>query len=225
MGPFLYGEEVESEFWKEAWDVNNIGFHQEKLNPIMVEKFKDIDLEGKNVLIPLAGKTRDINFFTQRKANVIAVEVVEKAIHDYFNESSIDYNKETHKTYSLYSSPFLKFYHTDFFDADNLIDAEIHYVYDRASNVALPPELRKKYYAVIDKLTTTKTNFLIITYEHNGDSDFGPPFMVPAKEIVENYKIMKIDLKKKELSRNAEIEGRFKEANITEIIRTTWSNF
>jgi thiopurine S-methyltransferase len=78
-------------FWSKVWEEGVIRFHQSRYNEIMMMYFDDKDLTGKMVMIPLAGKTRDINYFLEKGAQVIAIEFYENAIKDYFAENSMSY--------------------------------------------------------------------------------------------------------------------------------------
>ena len=215
---------MKKEFWQEAWDNRNIGFHQGEYNPLMVSHFKDRDIKDKTILIPLAGKTKDVLYFLEKGAKVIAVEVVSSAVEEFFKESELEYDKREAQDITTYTSKNLTFYNADFFKAQSYINKDIDYVYDRASNVALPLELRKNYYSTIKELVNRDTQFLIITFSHDGPKDFGPPFFVPFNEIEESYKEMGFNLKKKETTQNNSIEGRFKEAGMSYMNRIIWWN-
>ena len=215
---------MEKNFWKEAWDENRIGFHQSAYNPIMMKAFSSIDLKNKNILIPLAGRSLDIDYFLEREANVFAVEIVEQAIVEYFKITQKSYDSESYENFTLYKHKNLKFYSGDFFNSPNFIDSDIDYVYDRASNIALPKHLRETYYSTIQELSNKSTKYFILTYTHDGDKDFGPPFYVPDNEIVEAYSNMGVELKHHTLKTTREVQERFKEANITEMTRVLWTN-
>ena len=78
----------------------------------MMNFFKDIDLKDKTVFIPLAGKTKDILYFLERGAIVTAIEFVEQAVIDFFEDNEILYSKID----NLYQCENLKFYSMDLFD-------------------------------------------------------------------------------------------------------------
>ncbi len=215
---------MEKEFWKEAWDEDRIGFHQSSYNPIMMKTFANIDLKNKNILIPLAGRSQDIDYFLEREANVYAVEIVEKAIVDYFKITQKSYENESYENYTLYKHKNLKFYSADFFNSPDFIDSEVDYVYDRASNIALPKQLRETYYKTIQKLSNKSTKYFILTYTHDGDKDFGPPFYVPEEEILRAYSDMSVELKSYTLKTTRDIQERFQESGITEMTRVLWTN-
>ena len=79
---------MEHDFWLRAWIDGRTTFHQNEYNPVLVETTKNIDLKGKTVFLPLAGKTKDINYFLEKGAKVIANELATKPIDEYFKENS-----------------------------------------------------------------------------------------------------------------------------------------
>ena len=97
-------------FWCQVWQEGLIRFHQQEYNSEMREFFSDIDLKDKTVFIPLAGKTLDILYFLEKGAKVTAIEFVEQAIIDFFEDNEILYTKND----QLYQCTNLDFYAADF---------------------------------------------------------------------------------------------------------------
>ncbi len=209
---------MEIKMWEQAWEDRNIGFHQSEYNKIMTEHFDKIDLKDKTILIPLAGKTSDILYFLRKGACVVAVEVVQSAVEEFFNDNKMTFEKKE----NLYLSNNLLFYCDDFFKAHEYINKEIDYIYDRASNVALPRELRQKYYKTISKLVHNKTDFLIISFKHNGPLDFGPPFSIPVDEIESNYRAYGIELKHEIYDEMKLKSKRYQDSGIKTVNRLKW---
>ncbi len=68
---------VEHDFWKARWQQENIGFHQEKINPHLITHANSMPLgPDARVLVPLAGKTRDMHWLSSRHRQVLGVELV-----------------------------------------------------------------------------------------------------------------------------------------------------
>jgi len=213
---------MEKEFWKKAWVDRKIGFHQAKYSPPMLGHYQEKDLENKNVLIPLAGKSKDILYFLERGANVTAIELSELAVKEFFEENSFDDLEVDMSTdHTVYRTKNLKFYCGDFFKFSKSQASSYDYYYDRACIVALPLDLRLKYYKHIGELLNKHTDIFILTLTHDGPKDFGPPFYVPETEIEEAYKSIGFDLVYNNLM-EAKAEGRFKEAGITKMKRLSW---
>ena len=175
-------------FWSQVWSEGTIRFHQKDYNSQMLAFFKNIDLKDKSVFIPLAGKTKDILYFLERGANVVAIEFVEQAVIDFFEDNEILYTKMD----NLYQCENLKFYVMDFFDYKN--EEKFDVIYDRASQVVFAKELRPAYYKHIAKLLDTHTTLLLAAIYHEGPEDYGPPFKISQSEVMASYKAMGINL-------------------------------
>lgn len=215
------GLTMEKEFWMQAWEDRRIGFHQSQYNPVMTEHYKDLELKDKNVLIPLAGKSKDILYFIERGANVTAIELSEMAVKEFFEENGIVPQLSKTATHTIYESQGLKFVCGDFFSYSPDQGKHFDYYYDRACIVALPMEMRQSYYKKIESLIAIHTDIFIITFAHNGPKDFGPPFYVPEEEILTAYKNIGFDLNFTVFN-ESKAEGRFKEAGIDKMKRLHW---
>jgi len=52
---------MDSQFWHDKWNSNQIAFHQAEANPLLVEYVDVLKLnQGDTVFVPLCGKTLDI---------------------------------------------------------------------------------------------------------------------------------------------------------------------
>ena len=61
-------------------------------------------------------------------------------------------------------------------------------VYDRASLIALPPEMRERYALHLVSILPAATQILLITYEYPQAEMPGPPFAVSTKEVEALYR-------------------------------------
>ncbi|EQC47714.1 thiopurine S-methyltransferase Se/Te detoxification family [Bacteriovorax sp. Seq25_V] len=212
---------MEKELWLEAWKEKRIGFHQSAYNKTMVEHFENIDLKGKTVLIPLAGKSLDIIYFLERGATVIANELSPIAAKEFFEENKINFQIEKNTHHEIYRAGDLHYYLGDFFEMTKHEIGHIDFLYDRACIVALPSDLRVKYFEKINLLITRDTHLLILTYKHDGPKEFGPPFYVPENEIKEAYSKMGHSLSLNE-GQVTKADGRFEEAGMKKLIQLKW---
>jgi thiopurine S-methyltransferase len=198
------------EFWSQVWKEGIVRFHQKAYNPEMTHFLKDIDLKNKTILIPLAGKTKDILFFLEKGAMVTAVEFVEEAIIDFFTENNIPYQKEK----NLYKAHNLNFFAMDFFQLKT--NKPFDLLYDRAGQVVFTPSERPYYYHHISTLIDPHTMLFLLSIDHDGDPNYGPPHKISAQEIIVQYKKMGIELTK--LSDKREIASeKMQAAGIKEI--------
>lgn len=205
-----------AKFWQEGWDKGFTGFHQSEYNQAMIDYFKDIDLKDKTVLIPLCGKSLDMIYLAGQGAKVIGVEVVKDPVEQFFQENKVNFDLGD----NVYTSKDgkIEIHNKDFFKIEDL--GRIDYLYDRASNVALPMCMREeKYYPTIKRLIQEETKTLLITMDHDGSRDFGPPYAINKEETKEHYPSLKLI---SEVSSKA--MERFQEEGIKKVRRYIWAN-
>ena len=54
---------MQPEFWHDRWQRNQIGFHQEQVNPCLERLWPQLELpRGARVLVPLCGKSLDLSW-------------------------------------------------------------------------------------------------------------------------------------------------------------------
>ena len=176
------------EFWTSVWEEGVIRFHQQNYNAQMVHFFDSINLKEKSVLIPLAGKTKDILYFLEKGAHVTAVEFYEGAVLDFFKENNLSYTKEG----NLFKGDHIHFYACDFFDLKSAHPFDV--MYDRASQVVFSKETRERYYSHVATLINKETLLYLGAIDHSGPEDYGPPYKISTSEVMSYYKKMGIAL-------------------------------
>lgn len=172
---------MESSFWKEVWNEGQIGFHQSEINKNLkrfAQKFKD----RSTVLVPLCGKSKDMCYLTEQGHKVHGVEIVEKAIIEFKEENPAYWTHSTASEFEKFSSSEIDLYLGDFHRFSKL-DMNYESIFDRASMIALPPEMRKVHAKELSTLTKKSGNILLITLEYPQEKVAGPPFSVPKYEV------------------------------------------
>ncbi len=150
----------------------------------MVNFFSKVDLKNKQVFIPLCGKTLDMVWLANTGAKVVGVELSQLAVESFFTENKIEYKKSTFEDGSIYISKDITIYCCDFFKLPNEVLSNSHYIFDRASLVALPKDIRLKYVEKI-KLGIQNSEYLLVTFKHPGVS--GPPFSIEENDVEEYF--------------------------------------
>jgi thiopurine S-methyltransferase len=181
---------MEKDFWIDKWNIGQIGFHQDKPNSFMEEYFKDIDLTDKRIFVPLCGKTLDMIWFKDKGAKVVGVELSELAIKSFFSENQIPYTTLEIEKGTLFQSDDISIYCCNFFDIPNEATENIDYIFDRASLIALPEEIRTKYVSKMKELMNTHIQYMIITIEYEGGG--GPPFSITKEKIHNDFSDLKV---------------------------------
>lgn len=175
------------EFWNERWKMNQIGFHQLQENQYLLDHWKEIASDNSTVFVPLCGKSRDLIWLMKQGHNVIGVECSQLAVESFFSENNLDYEIHTEGVFSIYRSTKISIFLGDFFDIQSHNLADVRYVYDRASLVALPDDMRLNYVNKLSQLTQSGCSVLLVTLEYDQHLMSGPPFSISSHELNRLY--------------------------------------
>ena len=180
---------MDTEFWIERWKQQQIGFHQNEINDYL-KKYWDqarARYPDSQVFVPLCGKSRDMIWLREQGHEVLGIELSELAVKDFFAENQLDFEHSEHPHFKPYVSDNIELLHGDFFSLQKDDLSASHLVYDRASLVALPPEMRQRYVAHLTATLPGDVSILLVTMEYPQDEMNGPPFSVPEAEVIQLY--------------------------------------
>jgi len=178
---------MDPEFWHQKWEANQIGFHLEHTNPLLVENINQLDLEkSSRVLVPLCGKTLDIAWLLSQGYTVAGCELSQMAVQQLFTKLEITPAIEQVDSFLRYSTDGLDIYVGDIFNISTDIIGPIDAVYDRAALIALPEATRANYTKHLMGLCALAPQ-LLVSIEYNQSIMKGPPFSVDALEITRHY--------------------------------------
>ena len=180
---------MEASFWHEKWQINQIGFHLNKPNPLLLKHFDKLQLPKKSrIFLPLCGKTLDIAYLLEQGFQVIGSELSEIAIEALFADLNIKPKTTNIGSLKLYQAENIHIYVGDFFDLTDEIIGHIDATYDRAALIALPLETRNLYSKHLVEITKSAPQ-LIITLDYDQTISQGPPFSVTPTELKQHYEI------------------------------------
>tara|TARA_Y100001960_G_C14755211_1_gene870851 strand:+ start:1304 stop:1951 length:648 start_codon:yes stop_codon:yes gene_type:complete len=206
------------EFWHSKWAANQIGFHLEDVNPLLIEYWKHTNpTHDAKVFVPLCGKSEDLVWLATKHEDVQGVELSNIAVRAFFAEHFYTpMVMPVNGQHELFQFDELSIYVGDFFTAPI---QPVDIVYDRASLVALPKEMRGEYAERIKSLLNSGGRMLLVTLEYDQSLMAGPPFSVPEQEVRSLYKGYKIT----ELHRNDEADmppklSKIEGARMTEVV-------
>lgn len=179
---------MEPDFWREGWAEGRTGFHQPDFNRHLVAHAERmVGGPQARVLVPLAGKTRDIRFLTDRGHEVVASELVESAVQGYFTEQGLDAERTEVDGRVVYRSERLDFHVGDFFALDADAVGRIDWIYDRAALVALPEPMRERYVPHLLSLLRPGGEALVVNFAYDQAQMSGPPFSVTDAEVERRF--------------------------------------
>jgi len=173
-----------ADFWHQRWQQNQIGFHQNEINSHLQQFWERLELSTTaRVFVPLCGKSRDLLWLRAQGHPVLGVEISPIAVQDFFAENCLASEVHDAGRYQRWESDGLVILCGDFFalSADEL--AECRGVYDRASLIALPPEMRESYARHLISIVPPGVRVLLVTMEYPQSQMSGPPFAVRDSEV------------------------------------------
>jgi thiopurine S-methyltransferase len=203
--------------WLSRWESGHIGWHQTDGSAALRKFWPGVGY-GNRVLVPLCGKSPDLLWLAQQGCDVTGVELSEIAVRAFFDEAGLKFGIK--KTNGLKRFQSLQQNITiacgDYFRfSDKPFDA----LYDRASLVALPPQMRPKYIQHTKTLLKADATQLLLTLEYDQSKANGPPFCVEPDEVKSYWDGLRrvgdlVDTKK--------IPPKFRDAGISEVVEAVW---
>lgn len=179
---------MKKEFWLERWERAEIGFHQNEINPYLLKYWNELSApSGGEVFVPLCGKSLDMVWLSQQGCKVLGVELSAIAVQDFFQENG---HMPTHSNSGKFESceaDGIRILCGDFFDLSKEDMARVTAVYDRASLVALPPDMRERYAHHLAAILPHGTRILLVTFDYPQEEMPGPPFAVSVSSVEALY--------------------------------------
>lgn len=176
---------MENNYWLDRWAHENIGFHQNDINPYLVQYWRELRLvPGSGVFAPLCGKSRDMLWLREQGHAVLGVELSGIAVQAFFKENkTIPHHHMVREKLDRFEANGISILCGDFFGLNKDDLARVSAVYDRASLVALPPIIRKRYACHLTKILPPASQILLITFDYPQSEMMGPPFAVSSGEV------------------------------------------
>jgi len=179
---------MKNDFWLERWEKGEIGFHQDEINPYLRQYWQDLHIaQGGRVFVPLCGKSRDMWWLGEHGYPVLGVELSQRAVQAFFEENGYESKHGNRGQFEIWYADDISILRGDFFDLSKSDLDKVAAVYDRASLIALPPEMRERYVRHLADILPPGTKILLITIAYPQDEMQGPPFSVTSSEVESLY--------------------------------------
>jgi len=179
---------VNPDFWQERWQKNEIGFHQQEINAHLQDYWPRLGVAaGSQVFVPLCGKSRDLLWLRARGHTVLGVELSPIAVRDFFRENLLEPRTSHAGAFERCEADGLSILCGDFFNLTAEDLKGVAGVYDRASLIALPPDMRPRYAAHLSAILPKGAAILLVTMEYRQAEMNGPPFSVSEDEMRQMY--------------------------------------
>jgi thiopurine S-methyltransferase len=176
---------MQPDYWLDRWEKGRIGFHRADPNPRLVEHHPRVLGSTIRVLVPLCGKSADLEWLVTQGHEVVGIELSPVAALAFFAERGLSAERIERGAFVEYRRGALSILVGDFFAATAELTGYCDGVYDRAALIALPAELRARYAAHLPTLLAPKARMLLLTLHY--DAEGGPPFDVSPEEVHRAY--------------------------------------
>jgi thiopurine S-methyltransferase len=179
---------MNNDYWRERWHKGQIGFHQADVETFLAAHFGRLGLaRGSTVFVPLCGKSLDLLWLAEQGHQVVGVEVSALACEAFFSENRIAVSEPVtegrFRVHRAKDRP-ITIYEGDFFELQSSQVGSIDALYDRASLIALPRDVRQRYVQHLKTaLLAPHTRGLLITVAYDQSTFPGPPHSVPPEEV------------------------------------------
>ncbi|HTL12036.1 MAG TPA: thiopurine S-methyltransferase [Bdellovibrionota bacterium] len=203
---------MKQEFWHQRWQSGEIRFHQSLPNPLMVKYFPKV--EGK-IMVPLCGKSLDLLWLRDQGHEVVGVELVAAACDAFFEENHLPVKIEKQGAFTVYRGDRITLWCGDFFATPAEAWKDVTLVYDRASFIALPPDMRTRYGAYLVSQNSVR-QMLLLTVEYPVGNIQGPPFSIPDAEVHTHFDSV-YDVSLLESIRDTQLSGKAPKFEETEV--------
>lgn len=142
---------------------------------------------GASVLVPLCGKTLDIEWFIKLGYYVIGVDISEKALKEITERLDLPAPASSKGDFTYSKYPGLELWKGDFLKLQDTWIPHVDAIYDKAALIALPPQMRQAYANTISRLSQPHTQQLVNCFEYVSAEMNGPPFAVHKQELKQLY--------------------------------------
>lgn len=168
--------------WRDCWRRNDIDFHQADGNPLLQRFWPSLELPPNcTILVPLCGKSRDLQWLAERGHQVMGVELSPIAISAFFRESGLAPQRTREGRFTVWRHGRIAILGGDLFDLTPAHVAGVTIVYDRSSLTALPTARRRDYARHMIRILPAHSRTLLLTMESPEGDRPPPPYRIDAE--------------------------------------------
>lgn len=192
---------MEATFWHQCWQQNQLGFQLTEPHSLLQKHLPQLLAARPDyfneILLPLCGKTPDL-MFCRQFLPVQGFELSPIACQDFFREHNLAVScqpsLDPDRQFMHYQAERIQLWQGDFFHVPDTWVSSQALVYDRAALIALPAEMRQRYATKLKHWLEQGAELLLITLEYPQQERQGPPFSVPAAELMTLFPDCQIEL-------------------------------
>lgn len=198
---------MDPQFWLTHWETQDRhGFHQDRVHADL-PRFETTFLGGgpHRVLVPLCGKSVDLDWLVAAGHEVVGIELSPIAIQEIFHRLGARPTEDALGPFRRFRIGRATVLCGDVFAATPELLGEFDRVWDRAALVALDAPRRGPYTAGLRALLRPGGRLLQNTFVYEQSVMDGPPWSVPEDELRKHYRGWAM----RHLARDVLTEGKF----------------
>ena len=175
---------MEADFWHERWESGQTAFDQQVPHRWLDGHWSELGAaDGSTVFVPLCGRSIDMVWLADHGHRVLGVELSSIAIADFFAGVGLEPEVREVGAFTVSSAGPYELWCGDLFDLTANDLADVAAVYDRASMVALPPEMRERFAAHLTATVPSAAPIFLVAFEYDQSEMDGPPHSVTRAEV------------------------------------------
>ena len=178
---------MDAEFWHERWNSGSTRFDQPDVHPMLAEHWRSQVGGAGAVFVPLCGRSIDMEWLAGQGHRVVGNELSPIAVADFFERRDLTPDIRTDGALTVHTAADYELWCGDFFEMPPSALDGVTAVYDRASLVAMPPEMRPRYADHLRAVVPSGAPLFLISFEYDQAEMDGPPFSVMGDEIADLY--------------------------------------
>jgi thiopurine S-methyltransferase len=180
---------MQHEFWHQRWQQNQIGFHSDEINRHLHQQWPKLGIKpNSRVFVPMCGKSNDMLWLLAQGYQVVGVELSPLAVEAFFSDNGLQPIQRQQGNFVISESGRIQILCGDFFALRTADLGNIDAVYDRASLVALPQDMRIDYTSHLSALLKPGAKMLLVAFDYPQHEMPGPPFSVQDEEVERLYR-------------------------------------
>ncbi|MCU0656689.1 MAG: thiopurine S-methyltransferase [Polyangiaceae bacterium] len=175
---------MEAAFWEQRWREGKIGFHEAEGSALLRAHLEALT-GGRpgSVLVPLCGKSVDLQTLAEAGQRVVGVELSPLAIEAFFAERGLSPERGSLGPFERSEGAGVSLLCGDFFALAAAQLDPFDAVFDRAALVALAPGQREAYVDLLHRALRPGGRVLLVTLSYDQALAPGPPFSVEDAEV------------------------------------------
>ncbi|XP_062507043.1 probable thiopurine S-methyltransferase isoform X2 [Corticium candelabrum] len=187
----IENKHMQAEDWERRWELGqDKSWQMPVVHPLLQKHIKELTQGHNNrrILVPLCGRSLDVNWLVECGHRVVGVELVEDGVLQLFGQHRWEYEVEEVRGLQggkRYRRPDgkVEVWNTSFFNLTKDMIGVFDGIWDRGALAASNPKDREKYFRVILNLLDDAGSYMLDSFGYTSEKFHGPPFVFSTEDI------------------------------------------